>query len=95
MKASNPRPVVIGLLVLVVLQVVWSLWMTANFNAQLKASTEAHNAQLMAQAEAHNAQLYELTERLNARIMGRAMTEPTRLITTLGEAEDRQKASAE
>ena len=85
MKASNPRPVVIGLLVLVVLQVVWSLWMTANFNAQLKASTEAHNAQLMAQAEAHNAQLYELTERLNARLMGRAMTEPTRLITTLGE----------
>lgn len=85
MKSSNPRPVVIGLLVLVVLQVVWSLWMTANFNAQLKASTEAHNAQLMAQAETNNAQLLELTERLNAQLMGHAVAEPTRLFTTLGE----------
>jgi hypothetical protein len=85
MKSSNPLPIVIGLLVLVVLQVVWTLWMTANFNAQLKASTEAHNAQLMAQAEAHKAQLFELTERLNAQLMAHAMAGPTRLITTLGD----------
>jgi hypothetical protein len=85
MKSSNPLPIVIGLLVLVVLQVVWTLWMTANFNAQLKASTEAHNSQLMALTEAHNAQLFELTERLNAQLMAQALAEPTRLITTLGE----------
>ena len=74
MKSNNPRPVIIGLLVLVVLQVVWSLRMTANFNAQRKASTEAHNAQLFA-----------LTERLNAQLVAHAVAEPTLLITTLGE----------
>jgi len=68
MKPSNPRPLIIGLLIVVVLQGIWTVWMTANFNAQLEASTEAHNAQLWAQTEAHNAQMSQLTERLNAQL---------------------------
>jgi hypothetical protein len=85
MKTGNPRPLIIGLVVLVVLHVAWSLWMTARFNAQLNASTEAHNVQLMSQAEAHNAQLVALTERLNAQLVAHTVAAPTRLITTLGE----------
>jgi ABC-type phosphate transport system auxiliary subunit len=65
MKSSIQQlmPVVIGLFIVVVLQGLSTVWLTAKFNAQLKASTEAHNAQLTAQAEAHNAQLLQLTER--------------------------------
>lgn len=72
MKPRNPRPVIIGLLVVVVLQGLSTVWMTASFNAQLNASTEAHNAQLWAQTEAHNAQMSQLTESLNAQLWAQA-----------------------
>jgi ABC-type phosphate transport system auxiliary subunit len=63
---------IIGLVAVVVVQGLGNLWMTANHNAQLKASTEAHNAQLMAQAEVHNAQLLEQNERFKTQLVAQA-----------------------
>ena len=76
MKPGLAKLVVIGLCMVVALQAVWTLVMTAShnaqlkaqaetFNAQLKAHTEVHNAQLKAQTEAHNAQLLALSEKLS------------------------------
>ena len=71
MKPSIPT--LIGLLFLVVLlQGVSTLWMTANHNAQLKAQTEIFNAQLKAQTEVQNAQLVALAERFNAQLLAQA-----------------------
>lgn len=68
MKPFNPRPVIIGLFIFVVLQYVWTVWTTADFNAQLGARTEAHNARLWAQTEAHNARMWQQTESFNAQL---------------------------
>ncbi len=57
MKPRIPTLVTIGLFVIVALQGVWTLSMTANHNAQLKAQAEVFNAQLKAQTEVHNTQL--------------------------------------
>ena len=64
---------IIGLLFLVVLlQGVANLWMTANHNAQLKAQTEVFNGQLKAQTEVHNAQLVAQAESFNAQLLAQA-----------------------
>jgi ABC-type phosphate transport system auxiliary subunit len=83
MKPSIPTLVTLGLLVVVALQGISTLWMTAHhnvqlkaqaevFNSQLKAQTEVHNAQLVAQSEAHIAQLKAQAERHNAQLMAQA-----------------------
>ena len=72
MKPSIHTLVTIGLLVLVALQGVWTLSMTANHNAQLKAQTEVFNTQLKAQTEVHNAQLVAQTERHIAQLVAQA-----------------------
>ncbi len=83
MKPSIPTLVVIGLFVVVALQGISTLSMTATHNAQLKAQTEVfnaqlialtetHNAQLKAQAEVHNAQSVAQTERHNAQLLAQA-----------------------
>ncbi|RLS47554.1 MAG: hypothetical protein DWH87_06855 [Planctomycetota bacterium] len=64
---------IIGLLFLVVLlQGVANLWMTANHDAQLKAQTEVLNGQLKAQTEVHNAQLAAQAESFNAQLLAQA-----------------------
>jgi hypothetical protein len=64
---------VIGLLFLVVLlQGVANLWMTANHNAQIKAQTEVFNGQLKAQTEVHNTQLVAQAESFNAQLLAQA-----------------------
>lgn len=83
MKSRIPTLVAIGLLVLVALQCVSTISMTAThngqlkaqtevFNAQLVAMTETHNAQLKAQTEVYNAQLVTLTDRYNAQLLAQA-----------------------
>lgn len=72
MKRNIPALVTRGLLVLVALQAISTLWLTARHNAQLKAQAEVFNAQLKAQTEVHNAQLMAQTERLNAQLLAQA-----------------------
>ena len=63
---------IIGLVVIVGLQVVFNLWMTAHQNARLTASTKAHNAQLMEFTKRFNAQLVAQAERCDARLLAQA-----------------------
>jgi hypothetical protein len=63
---------IIGLVVIVVLQAVFNLWMTAHQNARLTASTKAHNAQLVEFTERFNAQLAEQNERFKAQLSAQA-----------------------
>jgi hypothetical protein len=81
MNSTHPRQntmkpsihTIICLLFLVVLlQGVANLWMTANHNAQLKAQTEVFNGQLKAQTEVHNTQLLAQAESFNAQLLARA-----------------------
>ena len=75
-KQNKMKPnihTIIGLLFLVVLlQGVANLWMTASHNAQLKAQTEVFNGQLKAQTEVHNAQLVAQAESFNAQLLAQA-----------------------
>lgn len=68
----KPHIAIIGLILVVVLQSVANLWMTAHHNAQLKAQAETFNAQLKAFTEVHNAQLMEQNERFKAQLVAQA-----------------------